>query len=260
VRADRIWEIARKDMASARRHRYVLFGLIGIPLVFAIFIPLTSIYPVMSGEEPSENELPSFAQPGMAPKEAVVMGMVNMSVLMFMVLPAAIPSIIASYTLVGEKVNRQLEPLLVTPTSDLELLLGKSLGAFVPGMVATLVSFCGFVLVVDVLTFGLFNRLILPNALSAVVLLVYAPLVSLLSISWCVFISSRVTDVRAAMQLGVVGIAPVLAFYFLFMGGLLSLECPTLIAFALVLAVAGAAMFLFSKVTFQRENILTKWK
>jgi ABC-2 type transport system permease protein len=260
VRLDRVWEIARKDMASVRRHKYVLYGLIGIPLIFAIFIPFTSIYPAVSGEEPSEKELPPWAQPGMTPKKAMVMGLANMAVLMFMFLPAAIPSTIASYTFVGEKVNKQLEPLLVTPTSDLELLVGKGLGAFVPAMAATFASFAGLVIVVDLLTLPLFGHLLLPNFISAVVLLVYAPLVCLMSVSWCVFISSKVSDVRAAMQLGIVGIAPVLAFYFLFMGGVISLEWKALLAFGLALASASAGLFALSKATFQREEILTKWK
>lgn len=260
MKLDKVWEIARKDMASVRKHKYVFYGLIGIPLIFVIFIPITTIYPLVGGEGPSENELPPFAPPGMEPKQAVVMGLVNMTILMFMILPAVIPSTIASYTFVGEKVNRQLEPLLATPTSDFELLIGKGLGAFVPAMVATLASFAGLVVVVDLLTFQLFGHLILPNLLSAVVLFIYAPLVCLLSVSWCIFISSKVNDVRAAMQLGVLGIIPVLAFYFLFMGGLVSLEWPTLVAFGSLLALVSVGLFFLSKTTFRREEILTKWK
>lgn len=260
MRLDRVWEIAKKDMASVRRHKYVFYGLIGIPLIFAIFIPITSIYPIVASKGPLDNELPPFAQPGLAPKQAIVMGLVNMAVLMFMFLPAAIPSTIASYTFVGEKVNRQLEPLLATPTSDLELLIGKGLGAFVPAMAATFASFAGFVAVVDLLTFPLFGYLVLPNLISAVVLLVYTPLACIMSVSWSVFISSKVSDVRAAMQLGIVGIAPVLLFYFLFMGGIISLEWKALLAFGLALALASASLFALSKATFQREEILTKWK
>jgi len=260
VRLDRVWEIAKKDMASVRRHKYVLYGLIGVPLIFAILIPVTTIYPAVSSEGPSENELPPFAQPGMAPKQAMVMGLVNMAVLMFMVLPDTIPSVIASYTFVGEKVNRQLEPLLATPTSDLELLIGKGLGAFVPAMAVTFASFAGFVVVVDLLTFPLFGYLLLPNSISAVVLLAYAPLVCLLSVSWCIFISSKVSDVRAAMQLSIVTVLPVMAFYFLFMGGIISLEWRALVAFGLALGSASAGLFTLSKATFQREEILTKWK
>jgi ABC-2 type transport system permease protein len=259
VRLDRVWEIAKKDMASIKKRKYVLYGLIGIPLIFAIFVPISTIYPIMTSEGPF-GTLPPFAQPGLVPKQAMVSGLVNLTVLMFMFLPAIIPATIASYTFVGEKLNMQLEPLLATPTSDLELLMGKGLGAFVPAMAATVASFLGLVVVVDFLTFPLFGYLLLPNLISAVVMLVYAPLVCLLSVSWCIFISSKVSDVRASMQLGVIGIGPVLAFYFLFVGGIVSLEWRSLVAFGLMLALASAGLFFLSKATFQREEILTKWK
>lgn len=260
MRLDKVWEIACKDMASAKKHKYILYGLIGIPLIFAIVMPIISIYPVIASEEPLEGEVPPFAQPGMAPKQAVVAGIVNMIMLMFMVLPAAIPSTIASYTFVGEKTNRQLEPLLATPTTDFELLMGKGLGAFLPSMAATFVSFIGLVAVVDILTYDLFGYLLLPNLLSILVLFIYTPLICLLSVSWSVFVSSKVNDVRAAMQLGIVGIAPVLLFYFLFILGIISLERAVLAAFGLALALSSAGLFALSKATFQREEILTKWK
>ena len=247
-------------MASVRKRKYVLYGLIGMPLIFAVIVPLTSIYPVMSAEVPSTGQLPSFAPAGMPYKQALVLGLVNMTLLMFMILPDFIPSVIASYTFVGEKVNRQLEPLLATPTSDSELLVGKGLGAFVPAMAVTFVSFVGLMLVVDLLTFPLFGYLLLPNLLSVVVLFVYCPLIALLSVSFCIFVSSKVTDVRAAMQLSSIVIFPILAFYFLFLGGVISLEWPTLTIFALVLVLASVGLFYLSKATFRREEILTKWK
>jgi hypothetical protein len=62
------------------------------------------------------------------------------------------------------------------------------------------------------------------------------------------------------MQLGVVGAVPVLAFFFLFTGGIVSLEWVTLVVFGLVLALASTGLFFLSKATFKREEILTRWK
>ena len=53
------------------------------------------------------------------------------------VISAFLPSIIASYSFVGEKIEKSLEPLLATPTTDGELLLGKSLAAFIPCIAVT---------------------------------------------------------------------------------------------------------------------------
>jgi hypothetical protein len=75
-----------------------------------------------------------------------------------------------------------------------------------------------------------------------------------------VFISSKVNDVRAATQLSGVSVLPVLGFYFLFLGGLLKLDWVELALFAALLVLIDAGLFYLSKMTFQREEILTKWK
>ncbi|GAI11441.1 unnamed protein product, partial [marine sediment metagenome] len=129
-------------------------------------------------------------------------------------------------------------PLLLLPFLYV-ILVGKGLGAFVPAVGVALAAFVGLVLVVDLLTFSLFGYLLLPNLLSLIVIFVYAPLISLLSVSLCVFVSSKVNDVRAAMQLGGSSVVPVVAFYFLFLGGIISLNLITLVGFALVLVLAS---------------------
>ncbi|MGC8817153.1 MAG: ABC transporter permease subunit [Candidatus Hadarchaeum sp.] len=260
MKFDRIWEIAKKDMASVRRYRYVLYGLVVMPLIFAIVVPVVSLLPILNAESLSGGELPPFATPGYSLKQATVMGMVSMLSLFFMFIPAFVPSVIASYTFVGEKINKQLEPLLVTPTTDSELLLGKALGAFLPAVGVTFASFVGMVVLVDLLTFPLFGFLLLPNLISLTILFIYCPLIAILSVSVSVFISSKVNDVRAAMQLSGVTTVPVLGFYFLFLGGFLRLDWVELALFAALLIFADLGLIYLSKRTFQREEILTKWK
>lgn len=259
MRLDRIWEIAKKDMASVRKHKYVLYGLVVMPLIFAIVVPIASILPILTAENLS-GELPPFAPPGYSLKQATIVGLVSMLNIFFMFIPAFVPSVIASYTFVGEKINKQLEPLLATPTTDSELLLGKALGAFVPAMAVTLASFAGMVILVDLLTLPLFGYPLLPNLLSLVVLFIYCPLIAILSVSVSVFISSKVNDVRAATQLSGVTVIPVLGFYFLFLGGFLRLDWVELALFAALLIFVDFGLYWLSKMTFRREEILTKWK
>src|SRR4029450_3613219 len=59
---------------------------------------------------------------------------------MFLLLPMLLPSIIASYSIVGEKSNRTLEPLLATPIKTGELLTGKILASLLPTMLLTWVA------------------------------------------------------------------------------------------------------------------------
>ena len=49
----------------------------------------------------------------------------------------------------GEKTTRTLEPVLATPISVLELLLGKALAAVIPAVGATWISFLIFLLSIE---------------------------------------------------------------------------------------------------------------
>src|SRR5436190_13725942 len=64
---------------------------------------------------------------------------------LFQMIPMVVPLSIASHSIVGEKQNRSLEPLLATPIRTEELLFGKAIAAAVPGILATWVGFALFV-------------------------------------------------------------------------------------------------------------------
>jgi hypothetical protein len=73
------------------------------------------------------------------------------SFLFFFVIGAAtLPTAIADCCLVGEKVERNLEPLLATPVSDTDILLGKSLTAIVPSVLATWLGAAVFMVISDI--------------------------------------------------------------------------------------------------------------
>lgn len=242
----KIWTIAKKDMESVKTYKYVLYSLIALPVVFSVVLPIMTIYPMIILGPPQDLSM--------------IMWGINMTLVMFMFIPAAVPSVIASYSIVGEKVNKQLEPLLATPTTDEELLLGKSLGAFLPGIGATFASFFAFTVIVNAMTYDIFKSFLLPNLQSIIIIFVFAPMIGIMAVEWCVFVSSKVTDVRAANQLGIVAGVPVFAFYFLFLGGILALEASVLIIFFLALLGISLALYYLSRITFRREEILTKWK
>ena len=88
-----------------------------------------------------------------------------------------------------------------------------------------------------------------------------APLACVLSVEANIIVSSKVNDIRAAQQLGGLVVIPlVLLVVFASTGStIISKELLALITSA-ALAVATIALFYLSKVTFQREEILTKWK
>src|SRR6185369_9700993 len=74
---------------------------------------------------------------GMNEQEAgqAIMGQAFSS--MFLLMPMILPSIIAAYSIVGEKTNHTLEPLLATPVKTWELLAGKMLASLIPSILLT---------------------------------------------------------------------------------------------------------------------------
>ena len=121
---------------------------------------------------------------------------------------AYIPTPIASYSLVGEKVEKSLEPLLATPTTDSEILLGKGIAAFLPPIGAIFGGATIFMVLIDLVTYGRLGYYYFPNLNTGIVLFLMVPLAAIMSVEWNVIVSSRVSDVRAAQQLGALIDAP----------------------------------------------------
>ncbi len=116
----------------------------------------------------------------------------------FVIAAATVPTAIATYCIVGEKVEKSLEPLLSTPTTDREILLGKSLAAFVPVISAIWVGSVLYMTLTDGLTRAEFSPPYFPNVQIAILLLALTPLACLFTIEVSVLVSVRVADVRSA--------------------------------------------------------------
>jgi ABC-2 type transport system permease protein len=236
------WIVATKDFSVVRKNKYILYSIIAMPLIFGIALPL--MLSIMLAGAPVN----------------VVMSLLGMLNGFFAVMAAVLPTVIASYSFVGEKVERSLEPLLATPTTDGELLLGKCLAAFLPSMAATYIGAAAFVAVMDLWSYTNQGVIMLPNLNLALIVGLVAPLACILSVEANVIISSRVSDIRAAQQLGGIVALPIILV--LMLGSLLGFMPADLLALVIscVLAIAAVALFYVSKITFRREEILTRWK
>jgi ABC-type Na+ efflux pump permease subunit len=233
-----------------KKNRYILYSLIALPLLMGIVIPGILIFSLQA-ESSGINNAQLLQSAEM---------LINLFTAYFVVIAAVLPTIIASYSFVGEKMEKSLEPLLATPTTDSELLFGKSLAAFIPCVGATYVGTAIFVVIIDVWSSMTLGVLLLPNLYWAVVMGLMTPLACVLSVEANVIISSRVNDIRAAQQIGGLIILPLLMVMILAS----TIQFIPLVTLGLIvsgaLAAADLALFYLAKATFQREEILTKWK
>jgi ABC-2 type transport system permease protein len=244
------WIVTTKDLGVFRKNKYILYSLIALPILLGVLVPIILIFSLQS-------EATTLTHPILVEAATTV---INLATAYFVIIAAILPTIIASYSFVGEKLEKSLEPLLATPTTDGELLFGKSLAAFIPCVGATYIGALIFVIIIDAWSILNIGEFLIPNVYWAIVMGAVTPLVCVLSVEANVIISSRVNDIRAAQQLGAFVILPIILVMVLAS----TMQTFPLVTLALILsgalALADVALFYLSKATFQREEILTKWK
>ncbi len=207
-----------------------------------------------------DSRLYNSTEPGQITLTDYISIMVDSMLFMFILIPAIIPTIIASYSFIGEKTGKTLEPVLATPVSDSELFAGKAAAIFIPSMLATLVSFVLFSVLIDLLTAPLVGRILLPDAKWLVAMLVTAPLFCIMAIELNVFVSTRVNDVRAAQQIGGSVVLPVVVLFVMMSTGMIKSSIFMLLLLSLAVFLIDAAVFGLALKMFKRERILVDWK
>jgi len=105
------WAVAAKDFKIFKRKSTVIYITIAFPLAVGIAFPLILQYAL--------NHTTHLVG-------GSISGLMDAFSVWFMIGAAVIPTAIASYSMAGEKVQKSLEPLLATPMTDGEMLLGKT--------------------------------------------------------------------------------------------------------------------------------------
>lgn len=239
------WIIAKKDLKVIRKRKLLIGLLVGLPLVLSIGLP--SVLREVIGRR------------GFIP--SVESDLISAFGFFFIIIAAMVPLYISSYGIVGEKMEKSIEPLLSTPTSDGEILMGKYIGTFIPSILAVYLGAIVYMVLIDAFTHSYFGYYFFPNAGFSILLLVAVPAASTYAITLSVFISSKVNNVMSAYQGGGTTLIPFLILYVLGEIGLVKLYETTyvLIISGALIAIA-IIMFFISRNTFGREKILTEWK
>jgi ABC-2 type transport system permease protein len=263
---NKIKTIVRKEWAEVFKNRMVIFTVVFLPLLL-VAIPLGVIYSTRGAAQATSfnSSMPSQMTQAICPKElsgveCFQVFMISEFMMLFMLVPVAIPVTIAAYSIVGEKTTRSLEPLLATPISTIELLVGKALAAVIPAVLATYAAFGIFALGSWIIVA---NKLLLTALLDArwlIAIFVVGPLLAVMAVTFALMVSSRVNDPRVAEQISMVIIVPVLAGFFGQVAGLFVLDKQIISVTAVVMLVVDIGLIYWATHVFQRESILTRWK
>ncbi len=256
----KILMILRKEWREMVQQRPLIISTLLLPLFFT-FIAIRGISPSgggnLRGLPASALANPSLA--GLTPAEVSQAAGGEVSRLLLLLLPIIIPGVLAAYSIVGEKTNHTLEPLLATPVRVSELLLAKSLAALLPAVLVTWLAAGIFAvaLAAQALSPQVVALVITPGWL--IVLVLAAPLMALISIAVTVMISSRVNDPRTAQTVTTVVMLPIFLVVLSQVFGVLVLSPLSALVMVVVLAVIAAAALWGATKLFQREVILTRW-
>jgi len=180
-------------------------------------------------------------------------------VVFLLIIPVITALAIASYSIIGEKQTRSLEPLLATPITSVQLMLAKSLSAALPATLLTWVLFGLYA--AGISFFALPN--VLPNVLTPITFTMIGlicPLVAIFGLSLGVIVSSRANDPRTAQQIGGLAILPIVALFAGQMNGFFFLKLPLVLVAAMVLFVIDVIVLGVGVALFDRETILVRWK
>jgi ABC-type transport system involved in multi-copper enzyme maturation permease subunit len=231
----RVRAIVRKELREYRRNRTIVTGMAILPLIFLIQ-PLVAVL-----------SLNASGSSGLAHEHEL---------LYLLAIPALVPATLAAYSVVGERQQGTLEPVLGTPIRREEFLLGKALAAFVPSVAISYAVFAFFLALVEIFAQPAVASGLLRGS-DLLAQLVFTPLLAGWSIWVGIAISTRASEIRVAQQLGILANLP-------------SVAVTTLIALngihpSLAVAVGGAAVLLvlnglgwrFTSAIFDRERLIT---
>lgn len=234
----RIAAVVRREMRDFRRNRFVIVTMGVLPFVFLI-TPMITLFKVPDSTTGAQ-----------------VRAAVGVISLFLLIVPLVVPPVIAAYSVVGEREQGTLEPVLTAPVQASELLLGKALAAFIP---ATAIAYGMYAVVAISVRFGaapvVRSVIFHPPELLAQIL--FTPLLVLWSIWACIAISTRTRDVRVAQQLGSLAGLPLLAYTSLISFQLVTPSVPLAVGLALALLTLDLAGWRIVSRLFDRERLIT---
>jgi ABC-type Na+ efflux pump permease subunit len=240
--------VAMADLRAAMSVRFVKYGLIGMGALG----PIVSVLAVVG--------IVTLMPPG--PDFEMLMSFMGPMIASFLMIFGVIPaSMISANALVGEREQKTLEPLLATPLTDRQLLLGKLLSSMIPSFIllygGTMVSIIAENIILVVMGYPL---ILIPDLGGLLMIFTAGPAMIIAVVSVMILISGRVTRVYEAYQMTtlvvMIAIIPMIVpSMFIGSGNLESVVMITNISTILIAVVFMAITFSLAITRFNRDRL-----
>ncbi len=265
-----VYALMARDLLVVRRSKSVILPIILVPLLLLVLLPagISIAMPMMDTADTYQDlkQLMAMIPPEMqadfaydTPQQTLLaLILVHMFAPLFLILPMMVASTIAAGSFAGEKERKTLEALLYTPLSDLELILGKLMSAWLPALGVTMGGFLLYSIVVNVAGWPTMGRVFFPNALWVALVIWVAPAAAGLGLSAVVLISSKVSTFQDAYQLSGMVVLPVVLLMLGQVGGVIYLSLPFVLLIGMLLWLIDAGLLWLGVRTFRRTEIIAR--
>jgi ABC-type transport system involved in multi-copper enzyme maturation permease subunit len=237
---ERVRAIIRKEFAEYRRNKLIVLTMTLLPSAF-LFISVRAAF-----------ALPAHASP------TLLRATFGQARLFLLILPLFLPSTIAAYSVIGEREQGTLEPILTTPATDGELLLGKAVAPVIPAIGLSWLLYVGYLAFAVVIGKSVaLHEMATGTQLFAEAVL--APTLAGYSTILGLLFSARSSDVRVAQQLSVLASLPLLVVVAISSFQVAGKGPGFYVAASAVVLVVDAVGLVLATRAFSRERLLSRY-
>jgi ABC-type Na+ efflux pump permease subunit len=237
--AFRIRAVIRKELLDYRRKRSIVLTMSILPCIFLINPVLTIFLTSASGASSALDKT------------------VSISLIFFLVIPVIMPSTLAAYSVVGEREQGTLEPLLTTPIRRQEFILGKAAAVLIPTVALSYLVFGLFLAAVRLFANSVVASALFHQGPILLALILFTPLLAGWSIVVGMAISVRASEIRVAQQLGMLASVPLIGVFVLLALGVIRPTFLVAILFPVGLLVIDVRALRIVARMFDRERLVT---
>lgn len=231
----RVRAIVRKELREFRRNRSLIAAMTIVPAVFSIQ-PLVNIFALDSSASATLRH------------EHVLLYLLG--------IPVLVPSLVAAYSVAGERQQGTLEPILAAPIRREELLLGKALATLLPSIAVAYVVYALFLAVLAIFAVPSVTAALLRSS-DLLAQLCFTPLLAGWSIWTALVISTRSSDVRVAQSLAALASLPSIVLTTLIALNVIPATLVIALVAAVGLVVLNGIGWWVASAAFDRERLIT---
>lgn len=254
--------LIKKDMRSVTSNKQVFAVLLIVPIVLTIALPSIFVF-VISFAPDAASDFQKLLDMLPAPngeysQQQQIFSLILNQIMpsFFLIIPIMASSVMAASSFVGEKEKHTLETLLYSPLSLGRLFQSKILAGFSVGMMISYSSFAAMLLVMELESFFLTGNLLLPAASWLAIMLLIAPVISLIAIAVTVRSSAKAQTIEEAQQRAVFLIFPILALLIGQFTGIILISAGLLWGVGIVLAALAILLVKRAAGNFTYEKLL----